>query len=310
MTEGLADPLLRATPATSACTGPGARVAPACCSPATCRSTVSTSSGPATWPSTSPSRAPATRRRGGAWQRWARAGTAHGNHLWMQISHAGRQAPRYVTRRPLAPSAVQLELLGNYARPRALTEAEILELIRRFAHAAAIAREAGFTGVQVHGAHGYLISSFLSPVTNRRTDAWGGSLENRARFLLETVRAVRRGRGARFPGGGEAQFRRLPQGRLLARRSASRSCAGSTTSRIDLLEISGGTYEQPRLIGAEGRSRGRRAGAAEHAGARGVFPRLCGGDPPGGAHAADGHGRVPHARRHGGSARARPAIAT
>jgi 2,4-dienoyl-CoA reductase-like NADH-dependent reductase (Old Yellow Enzyme family) len=129
---------------------------------------------------------------------WARAGTVGGNHLWMQLSHAGWQSPRYITSRPLAPSDVQLKLLGNYARPRPLTEAEILDFIQRFARAAVIARETGFTGVQVHGAHGYLLSSFLSPVTNRRTDAWGGSLENRARFLLEVVRAVRKAVGRRL----------------------------------------------------------------------------------------------------------------
>ena len=130
---------------------------------------------------------------------WARAGTVRGNHLWMQISQAGWQSPRYVTREPRAPSDVQLRMLGNYARPRPLTEAEILDFINRFAQAAVVARETGFTGVQVHGAHGYLLSSFLSPVTNRRNDAWGGSLENRARFLLEVVRAVRRAVGPDFP---------------------------------------------------------------------------------------------------------------
>lgn len=112
---------------------------------------------------------------------WAAAGTRGGNALWMQVSHAGRQSPRYVTRQPVGPSDVQLDLLGNYARPRALREDEILALVKRFADVAVIARETGFTGVQVHGAHGYLLSSFLSPVTNRRTDAWGGPLENRAR---------------------------------------------------------------------------------------------------------------------------------
>ena len=132
----------------------------------------------------------------------SRVGTgrqAAGNPLWVQISHAGRQTPRYVTSRPRAPSAVQLDLLGNYARPLALTETEIVGLIGRFAHAAQVVRDTGFSGVQVHGAHGYLISSFLSPVTNQRTDAWGGSLENRARFLFETLRAVRKAVGADFP---------------------------------------------------------------------------------------------------------------
>ena len=126
---------------------------------------------------------------------WSAAGTVGGNGLWMQISHAGRQSPRYATRQPVGPSDVQLDLMGNYARPRALREDEILGLVQRFAQVAVIARETGFTGVQVHGAHGYLLSSFLSPVTNLRTDAWGGSLENRARFLVEVVHAVRKAVG-------------------------------------------------------------------------------------------------------------------
>jgi 2,4-dienoyl-CoA reductase-like NADH-dependent reductase (Old Yellow Enzyme family) len=185
--------------------------------------------------------------------RWARAGTAAGNHLWMQISHAGRQAPWYVTRRPKAPSAVKLELLGNYCTPRPLTEEEILDLVRRFATAATIARETGFTGVQVHGAHGYLISSFLSPVTNLRTDAWGGPLENRARFLLETVRAVRRAVGPDFPVAVKLNSDDFRKGGF-SHAECLQVVEWLNGESLDLLEISGGTYEQPRLIGAEGRA--------------------------------------------------------
>ena len=185
--------------------------------------------------------------------RWARAGTVAGNHLWMQISHAGRQAPWYVTRRPKAPSAVRLELLGNYCTPRALTEDEILELVRRFAGAAVVARETGFTGVQVHGAHGYLLSSFLSPVTNLRTDAWGGSLENRARFLLEVVRAVRRAVGADYPVALKLKSDDFRKGGF-SHVDCLQVVQWLNDERIDLLEVSGGTYEQPRLIGAEGRA--------------------------------------------------------
>jgi 2,4-dienoyl-CoA reductase-like NADH-dependent reductase (Old Yellow Enzyme family) len=185
--------------------------------------------------------------------RWARAGTVAGNHLWMQISHAGRQSPWYVTRRPRAPSAVRLELLGNYSRPVPLTEPEILELIERFATAATIARECGFTGVQVHGAHGYLISSFLSPVTNLRTDAWGGSLENRARLLLETVRAVRRAVGPDFPVAVKLNSDDFRKGGF-SHAECLRVVEWLNAESIDLLEVSGGTYEQPRLIGAEGRA--------------------------------------------------------
>jgi 2,4-dienoyl-CoA reductase-like NADH-dependent reductase (Old Yellow Enzyme family) len=184
---------------------------------------------------------------------WVRAGTATGNHLWMQISHAGRQSPWYVTRRPLAPSAVQLKLFGNYARPRPVTEPEIHDFIRRFAAASAIAREAGFTGVQVHGAHGYLISSFLSPVTNVRTDDWGGSLANRARFLLEVVRAVRTSVGRDFPVSVKLNSDDFRKGGF-TNAECLEVVRWLNDESIDLLEISGGTYEQPRLLGAEGRA--------------------------------------------------------
>ncbi|RPI13876.1 MAG: NADH:flavin oxidoreductase/NADH oxidase family protein [Lysobacterales bacterium] len=184
--------------------------------------------------------------------RWARSGTVAGNQLWMQISHAGRQSPWYVTREPLAPSPVKLDLLGNFATPRAVTEAEILDFIGRFAAAATLAREAGFTGVQVHGAHGYLVSSFLSPVTNRRADAWGGSLENRARFLLEIVRAVRRAVGTDFPVAVKLNSDDFRKGGF-SHEDCLQVVQWLNAESIDALEVSGGTYEQPRLVGAEGR---------------------------------------------------------
>jgi len=184
-------------------------------------------------------------------RRWAETGTANGSQLWMQVSHAGRQSPRHVTRRPVAPSAVGLDLMGNYARPRALTETEILDLIDRFARVAVIARESGFTGVQVHGAHGYLLSAFLSPFSNRREDAWGGSLANRARFLIEAVRAVRRAVGADFPVGVKLNSDDFRKGGF-----SHEDCLGVVAllnpETVDLLEISGGNYEQPRLLGFEG----------------------------------------------------------
>jgi 2,4-dienoyl-CoA reductase-like NADH-dependent reductase (Old Yellow Enzyme family) len=189
---------------------------------------------------------------------WAAAGTAAGNHLWMQISHPGRQTSRMSSARPVSASSEGLKLLGLFARPRALREEEIEDIIRRFATTAEIARETGFTGVQVHGAHGYLLAQFLSPVTNRRADAWGGPLENRARLLLEIVRATRRAVGDDFPVSvklNSADFQKggfdLPECVQVARWLAE--------ERVDLLEISGGTYEQPQLFGYEGRA----ASAAE-----------------------------------------------
>lgn len=183
--------------------------------------------------------------------RFAKAGTVGGNHLWMQISHCGRQSPRYVTNTPLAPSAEQLTILGNYAKPRAVTEEEIQDFIARFAKVAVIARETGFTGVQIHAAHGYLISSFLSGVTNRRTDAWGGTLENRARFLIETLRAIRKAVGADFPVAIKLNSDDFRKGGF-SNEDCLQVVQWLNPESVDLLEISGGNYEQPALLGHQG----------------------------------------------------------
>jgi 2,4-dienoyl-CoA reductase-like NADH-dependent reductase (Old Yellow Enzyme family) len=179
---------------------------------------------------------------------WVRAGTSAGNQFWMQISHPGRQCSRVVTKQPVAPSPVQLELGGLFARPRALEDGEIVAIIGRYARTAHVAKLAGFTGVQVHGAHGYLASQFLSPRTNLRADRWGGPLENRARFLREVVRAVRREVGADFPVSVKLNSSDFQKGAF----SPEDSCqvaAWLVEDGIDLLEISGGTYERPRLLG-------------------------------------------------------------
>jgi 2,4-dienoyl-CoA reductase-like NADH-dependent reductase (Old Yellow Enzyme family) len=182
---------------------------------------------------------------------WARAGTEAGNHLWMQINHPGRQCTRTSSRRPLAPSEVQLHLLGMFAQPRAMRPEDIEDAVRRYARVAAMARATGFTGVQIHGAHGYLISQFLSPVTNRRTDEWGGSLENRARLLLDVVRAVRAGVGGDYPVAVKLNSADFQKGGF-----SLEECVQVATwlgeAGIDLLEISGGTYEQPTLLGHAG----------------------------------------------------------
>src|SRR4029078_11603891 len=93
---------------------------------------------------------------------------------------------------PVAPSAVAMKgFFGMFARPRALEEREIEQIIAPIATTAQVARDAGFAGVEIHGAHGYLVSQFLSPLTNLRDDAWGGDAERRMRFLLEVVRRIR-----------------------------------------------------------------------------------------------------------------------
>ncbi|HEX4341341.1 MAG TPA: NADH:flavin oxidoreductase/NADH oxidase family protein [Polyangiaceae bacterium] len=179
---------------------------------------------------------------------WAKAGTAGGNQLWMQISHPGRQCSRMVTSEPVAPSAVQLRLGGLFGKPRALAGSEIPEIIARYARTARIAKRAGFTGVQVHGAHGYLCNQFLSPRTNLRTDEWGGSLENRARFLREAVRAVRREVGTDFPVAVKLNSSDFQKGGFSLEDSC-RVASWLVEDGIDLLELSGGTYENARLLG-------------------------------------------------------------
>ncbi|MGB5268296.1 MAG: hypothetical protein WBN30_17010, partial [Polyangiales bacterium] len=134
---------------------------------------------------------------------WAEAGTSHGNQLWMQLNHPGRQTPRHLNPHPAAPSAVDsvdpFRRAKAFGKPHAMDEAEIGQAIRSFASAAAFAKAAGFTGVQVHGAHGYLVSQFLSPLTNQRSDRWGGSLENRARFARTVLGEIRKAVGDEFP---------------------------------------------------------------------------------------------------------------
>ena len=181
----------------------------------------------------------------------ARAGTEGGNHFWMQISHPGRQVMTSVNRNPVAPSAVPMDLGKQFADPRALNEAEILEIIEKFAFVAKTAKECGFTGVQVHGAHGYLISQFLSPVSNIRTDRWGGSLENRARLLLEVVRSVREAVGVDYPVGVKLNSADFQKGGF-GPEDALQVVQWLNEEKIDLLEVSGGTYEQPQMMGTDG----------------------------------------------------------
>jgi 2,4-dienoyl-CoA reductase-like NADH-dependent reductase (Old Yellow Enzyme family) len=183
---------------------------------------------------------------------WARAGTRNGNHFWAQISHAGRQTQKNVNPNPKAPSAVKVGLPGGqFGEPVALTETEIEDIIRRFGICAAAVKAAGFTGVQVHAAHGYLLSQFLSPRSNRRTDQYGGSLENRARALLEAVRGVRIAVGPAFPVAVKLNSADFQKGGF-AFEDSLQVAQWLQEASVDLIEISGGTYEQPKLLGIAG----------------------------------------------------------
>jgi 2,4-dienoyl-CoA reductase-like NADH-dependent reductase (Old Yellow Enzyme family) len=187
-----------------------------------------------------------------ALQAWTRAATRGGNHFWAQISHAGRQTPRTINPAPRAPSAVPLALPGGqFGAPVELSELEIHDIVRRFGLAAAACKAAGFTGVQIHSAHGYLLSEFLSPNANRRSDRYGGELRNRARVLLNVLKTVREAVGPEFPVAVKLNSADFQKGGFAFEESLQ-VAQWLEAGGIDLIEISGGTYEQPKLVGIEG----------------------------------------------------------
>lgn len=189
-------------------------------------------------------------------KQWADLGKQHGMVQLIQLSHPGRQCPKGLNKETVAPSAVPFSamLATTFATPRALREDEILDLIQRFATSAAICEKAGFEGVQLHGAHGYLISEFLSPLTNKRTDQWGGSIENRTRFLLEIYKAVRAATSENFIISVKLNSADFQKGGITEEEVISVFKAIDEAG-IDLIEISGGTYEAPAMAGAKSNQR-------------------------------------------------------
>lgn len=196
-------------------------------------------------------------------RRWAQVSRAHGAQVWLQINHPGRQMPAGLGQKTWAPSAVALDLGSmsrHFAVPQAMDEQSIDEVITRFATTANLAEQAGFSGVEIHAAHGYLLSQFLSPLSNQRTDRWGGSLENRARLLLEVINAVRavvspgftvavKLNSADFQRGGFSAGDAKEVVRLLGEVA------------VDMVELSGGSYEAPAMQGKtrDGRTLAREA---------------------------------------------------
>ena len=182
---------------------------------------------------------------------WSKAGTKNNTQLWMQISHAGRQTPGEINSSPMAPSDIGLKIPGkNFGTPTPMTEEDILDVIDRFVFTAKIARDTGFTGVQFHSAHGYLLSEFLSPDINNRTDAWGGSIENRARIHLEIIKRCRQEVGEDFPISVKLNSADFQKGGFSPDESI-KVAQMLENAGVDIIEISGGTYEQPKLIGVE-----------------------------------------------------------
>ena len=183
---------------------------------------------------------------------WAKAGKASGAKFVMQISHPGRQVYANMGVEPVSASNTKVTLDGiankMFAPARALTEDEIRGLIRRFAETALAAQAAGFDGVQIHGAHGYLVAQFLSPLTNLREDAWGGPLENRARFLLEIIRAIRDRVNAEFIVGVKLNSADFQRGGFDISDS-EQVVDWLNAEAVDFVEISGGNYESSAMMG-------------------------------------------------------------
>ncbi len=193
---------------------------------------------------------------------WADAGCREGVHLWMQINHPGRQTPRQINPEPVAPSAVEpvalFRAVRAFAPPRALAPDEIEGIVGRYADAAELAQRAGFSGVQIHGAHGYLVAQFLSPLTNRRTDAWGGALDGRARFLRAVVAAIRSRVGAAFPIGVKLNTADFQRGGF-EQEDCIQVVRWLEDDGVDLVELSGGNYESPAMFDLADSSRAREA---------------------------------------------------
>lgn len=181
-------------------------------------------------------------------KKWAEVSQKHGSHLWMQINHPGRQSPKF-NKDVVSASDVQLPMKSLFPKPRPMTEDEIWECIEGFGNCALITKKAGWKGVQIHGAHGYLVSQFLSTLTNLRTDKWGGSLENRARFALEIYRNMRKKVGPNFPIGIKINSADFQRGAFTEEESLEVIDMLSAEG-MDMIEVSGGTYEKAAMMGA------------------------------------------------------------
>lgn len=196
-------------------------------------------------------------------RRWADTARSQGAQIWMQLNHPGRQMQSALGQPTVAPSAVALDLGAlskRFAVPREMTPDDIAEVQARFVRSAELAERSGFTGVQIHAAHGYLLSQFLSPLTNKRRDAWGGSLENRARLLLDTVRSVRKAVSPGFAVAVKLNSADFQRGGFSAE-DAKRVVELLNPLGVDLVELSGGSYEAPAMQGQarDGRTLAREA---------------------------------------------------
>ena len=177
-------------------------------------------------------------------QKWAKSVTVQGSQLWAQLNHPGKQSPKGLNVRTISASAVPFgpEMQSLFATPDEATQAEIIDIIQRFGRSAAICKKAGFSGVEIHAAHGYLINQFLSPLHNLRNDEWGGTPEKRRRFLMEVYAEIRKQVGKEFPIAIKLNSADFQKGGFTEQDSLE-TIQALADAGIDLIEISGGTYE-------------------------------------------------------------------
>lgn len=185
------------------------------------------------------------------YRQFAYSAKAGGSVALAQISHPGRQCPTSVTySQPLAPSVVKFRIpavgIQLFRTPRELELFEIEDLVKKFAFTCSLATENGFDGVQIHGAHGYLISQFLSPRTNHRRDKYGGSPEKRSQFLLDIVKSVRIGIGPNKILAVKINSQDFSLGGF--KEEDSFQVIEMLAPLVDIIEISGGTYEDLKFM--------------------------------------------------------------
>ena len=194
---------------------------------------------------------------------WAKQSKHNDCKIIMQINHPGRQVFKKMGGKVLSPSDVALDMgahSGLFTQPKAMTEDEIKDLIARFVTTAKRAEQAGFDGVEVHAAHGYLLAQFLSPLTNKRQDQWGGSLDNRCRLLLEIIREIRQQVSPEFALSVKLNSADFQRGGFDVD-DAKNVVAKLSEHAVDFIELSGGSYEAPAMQGrtADGRTLEREA---------------------------------------------------
>lgn len=185
-------------------------------------------------------------------KQWAALGKQQGAAFFLQLNHPGRQMPASLGQPTWAPSAVPMAL-GKMSKffnpPKPMSQDKINDIIKRFVTTARLAEQAGFDGVEIHAAHGYLINQFLSPLTNQRTDQWGGDLAHRARLLLEIVKQTKAAVSPSFAVAVKLNSADFQRGGF-SNDDARQVVKWLNELNIDLLELSGGSYEAPAMQGS------------------------------------------------------------